>query len=107
MKIVITVQSGSDLEAPLDPRFGRCGSFLVLDSEEKEPRSLEFIANREREAAHGAGVGAAAVVASTGAEVVISSHVTGSPLTNNSSGRLDFCANVRRSISAGVKAAFS
>ena len=70
MKIAITVQFGEDLKAPLDPRFGRCGVFLIVDDQSGEV--LEFLPNKNRDAAHGAGVGATAMVAEAGVESVIS-----------------------------------
>jgi predicted Fe-Mo cluster-binding NifX family protein len=70
MKIAITVQYGEDLKAPLDPRFGRCGVFLVVDHESGEV--LELIPNVSRDASHGAGVSATAAVARAGVEAVIS-----------------------------------
>jgi len=70
MKIAITVQFGEDLNAPLDPRFGRCGVFLVVDDQSNE--IIEFIPNDNRDASHGAGVGATAAIAQAGVKSVIS-----------------------------------
>ncbi len=61
MKIMIT-SSGPDLDAAVDPRFGRAPWFLYVDSESGE--LLDAVENREgQEAAHGAGIGAAARIA--------------------------------------------
>jgi len=70
LKIVITIQGGNDLTAKLDSRFGRCEAFMVVDSDKKEV--IEVVPNQEKNAAHGAGVGAAAKVAELGADAVIS-----------------------------------
>ena len=70
MKIVITTKNGEGLDAELDPRFGRCEAFLVVDSD--SGKVVESVPNQERNAAHGAGIGATAKVAELGAEAVIS-----------------------------------
>jgi len=70
MKIAISVQYGEDLKAPMDPRFGRCGVFLVVDDANGE--ILKMIPNKNYDAAHGAGVGATALVAEAGVKGVIS-----------------------------------
>ncbi len=71
MKIAITT-SGHDLNAPLDPRFGRAAQFLVYDT---ESRTFELADNEQNlTAAQGAGIQSAQNVASTGATAVISGH---------------------------------
>ena len=71
MKIVITT-SGNDLQAPLDPRFGRAAGYLLYDS---ESAAFELIANaKAQETSHGAGILAAERVARTGAKVLITGH---------------------------------
>jgi len=60
MKIVISAK-GPDLEAQVDPRFGRAPYFLLVDPESME---YEVLANGENiQAAQGAGIQAAALVA--------------------------------------------
>ena len=70
MKVAITIQYGEDLGAPLDPRFGRCGVFLVVDDQSGEV--LDSFPNEGRSASHGAGISATAAVADAGVESVIS-----------------------------------
>lgn len=71
MKIAVTT-TGSDLNAPLDPRFGRAARFLVYDTESK---TFELAGNEQNlNAAQGAGIQSAQNAASTGAKAVISSH---------------------------------
>jgi predicted Fe-Mo cluster-binding NifX family protein len=60
MKIAISAK-GSDLEAQVDPRFGRASCFLLVN-----PESMEYdvLMNEESQrAAQGAGIQAAAMVA--------------------------------------------
>jgi predicted Fe-Mo cluster-binding NifX family protein len=60
MKIVISAQ-GPDLEALVDPRFGRSSYFLLVDPESMEYEVLTNGPNLQ--AAQGAGIQAAALVA--------------------------------------------
>jgi len=66
MKLAIT-STGKDLDADVDPRFGRCRYFLFIDSD-----TLEFEAI-ENSAAGGGGAGIAAgqLVVSHGANAVL------------------------------------
>ena len=59
MKIAVA-SSGKTLDSPVDPRFGRCPYFLVADSETEE---FEAIENKAGQAARGAGISAAQVIA--------------------------------------------
>jgi predicted Fe-Mo cluster-binding NifX family protein len=71
MKIAFTT-SGSDLNAPLDTRFGRAPKFIVYDLDSDK---FEVIDNRQNlNAAQGAGIQAAAAVAKTGAKAVVTGH---------------------------------
>jgi predicted Fe-Mo cluster-binding NifX family protein len=71
MKICIT-STGDNLDSKLDPRFGRCGYFIIVD-----PASLEFkaIANPNISAMGGAGIQSAQFVAKEGAEAVVTGSV--------------------------------
>jgi predicted Fe-Mo cluster-binding NifX family protein len=71
MKVAITA-SGSDLSAPLDPRFGRAAGFLVVDTETGETTYAPNDQNLN--APQGAGIQTAQNVAATGAKAVISGH---------------------------------
>ena len=71
MKIAVT-STGESLDAQVDPRFGRASLFLVVDT---ETDALEVVDNKQNlNAAQGAGIQAARIVAETGAEVVITGH---------------------------------
>ena len=59
MNIVFTT-TGGDLNAPLDPRFGRAARFLVYNS---DTAGCELVDNQNLNASHGAGIQAAATVA--------------------------------------------
>jgi predicted Fe-Mo cluster-binding NifX family protein len=68
MKIAVTSQ-GTDLEAPVDPRFGRAAYILIVDSETFD---FEVLDNKENvNALKGAGIQAATMVNDKGAEVLL------------------------------------
>ena len=71
MKIAITT-SGNDLNAPLDTRFGRAPKFLIYDLEAK---TIEIIDNEQNlNAAQGAGIQSAQMVARSGAKALVTGH---------------------------------
>ncbi|MBN1324085.1 MAG: NifB/NifX family molybdenum-iron cluster-binding protein [Methanotrichaceae archaeon] len=71
MKICITA-GGTGLEAPVDPRFGRCAFFVYVDT---ESMAVESVPNESAGAASGAGIQAAQNVARKGASVVITGNL--------------------------------
>jgi len=70
MRIAVT-SSGPDLNAELDPRFGRCANFIFVDTDTDE---IEVVANESTVAAGGAGIQSAQLVAEKGAEVVLTGN---------------------------------
>jgi predicted Fe-Mo cluster-binding NifX family protein len=68
MKIAIT-STGNNLESKLDPRFGRCGFFVIYDTETK---GYEFIPNPNKDIQEGAGPASVQLVASRNAVKIIS-----------------------------------
>jgi predicted Fe-Mo cluster-binding NifX family protein len=71
MRIAITT-SGQDLDAPVDPRFGRAKSFLVYDTDSGLWSLLDNAQNVN--AAQGAGIQAATAVVRAGAEAVLTGN---------------------------------
>jgi predicted Fe-Mo cluster-binding NifX family protein len=71
MKIAVTT-SGNDLTAPVDPHFGRCPQYLVVDTETME---FEVLRNTAVGSAHGSGIAAAQLVASRGVKVILTGNV--------------------------------
>lgn len=70
VKIAISA-TGPGLEANVDPRFGRCQYFIIVDAETMQFEALE---NSSAAAAGGAGISAAQMVANKGAEVVLTGN---------------------------------
>ncbi len=71
MKIAIST-NGIDLSAQVAERFGRCNSFLIVDTETME---FEVVQNTAVRSAHGAGIAAAQLVASKGVKAVLTGNV--------------------------------
>ncbi len=71
MKLVVCAQ-GPGLDAPVDPRFGRCECFVVVDSDTEEWQSHP---NPARGSAGGAGVRAAQMVVDLGADAVVTGNI--------------------------------
>ena len=71
MKICVT-SAGPSMDAPADPRFGRCQYFVIVDSETMEYESMP---NPSINASGGAGIQAAQTVAGIGVGVVITGNL--------------------------------
>lgn len=71
MKLCIS-STRNDMEASVDPRFGRCQYFLFVDT---ETTNFEAVGNPAFIAGGGAGVQAAQLVVNKGADVVITGNV--------------------------------
>ncbi len=71
MKICVTT-AARDLDAQVDPRFGRCPYFLIIDS---ETMKFEAIPNTAAGVMGGAGIQAAQTVANEGVEALITGNV--------------------------------
>jgi predicted Fe-Mo cluster-binding NifX family protein len=70
MKVAVS-STGENLDARLDPRFGRCAYFLVVDPEDM---SFEAFENESASQRGGAGIQAAQFIASLGVTVVITGN---------------------------------
>jgi predicted Fe-Mo cluster-binding NifX family protein len=70
MKVVVC-SIGDTLDSPVDPRFGRCANFVVVDTDTLDTTAIP---NPGVNAAQGAGIQAAQVVASLGAAAVIAGN---------------------------------
>jgi len=71
MKICITA-AGNSMEADVDPRFGRCQSFIFYDT---ETDNFEAVANDNAAGMGGVGIQNAALMAEKNVEVVITGNL--------------------------------
>jgi predicted Fe-Mo cluster-binding NifX family protein len=70
MKIAISA-TGPTLDAGIDPRFGRCQQFIIVDPETGE---FEVVDNSSAAAAGGAGISAAQIIVKKGVEAVLTGN---------------------------------
>ena len=70
MKIAVS-SSGPDLDAAVDPRFGRCQYFIIIDP---EAMRFEALDNSSAVAGGGAGISAAQMIVSKGVEAVLTGN---------------------------------
>ena len=71
MKVCVTA-TGKDLDAAVDPRFGRCQVFVFVDTDTMDYGVVE---NQAMMSGGGAGTKAAQVVADSGATAVLTGNV--------------------------------
>jgi predicted Fe-Mo cluster-binding NifX family protein len=71
MKICVSAVANS-LDAQLDPRFGRCPYFVIVDPETMQ---FEAVLNMASGAMGGAGIQAAQTITSRGAKVLVTGNV--------------------------------
>jgi predicted Fe-Mo cluster-binding NifX family protein len=70
MKIAVS-STGTDLNAQVDPRFGRCPYFILIDPDTMEYEALE---NSGAMSAGGAGIATGQLIAGKGASTVLTGH---------------------------------
>jgi predicted Fe-Mo cluster-binding NifX family protein len=71
LRIAVSATSES-LDSQIDPRFGRCPYFVIVDS---ETMKFEAVPNTASGAMSGAGIQAAQIVAGRGVKVVVTGNV--------------------------------
>ncbi len=71
MKIVVS-SSGHDLNAPVSPIFGRCSTYIFVDT---DTMAFEAVSNPAVSAAGGAGVQAAQFVVQRGVQAIVTGNV--------------------------------
>jgi len=71
MKLAISA-TGRDLDAAIDPRFGRCAYFLILNPDDM---SFEVFENESGSLGGGAGIQSAQLVASKGPDAIITGSI--------------------------------
>ena len=70
MKIAVSATEPS-LDAAIDPRFGRCAYFVIVDAEQGKTETLE---NTNAGASGGAGIQSAQMIAANGAQVILTGN---------------------------------
>ena len=70
MKVAITA-TGPSLDAAMDPRFGRCACFVIVETDDM---SFEAIGNANGSLGGGAGIQSAQLMAQKGAKAVLTGN---------------------------------
>lgn len=70
-KVCVSAADGS-LDARIDPRFGRCAYFVIVDPDTME---CHYLHNKAAVSSHGAGIQAAQTVVNESVQVVITGIV--------------------------------
>jgi predicted Fe-Mo cluster-binding NifX family protein len=69
MEKIAVSSEGPDMDARVDPRFGRAAGFIIIDP---DTMAFEYVDNGSSQVmAQGAGIQAAEIVAATGARVLL------------------------------------
>ena len=85
MKVCVTA-AASGIDAPMDPRFGRCPFFVVIDLDSMSEISIP---NANVNAASGAGIQAAQEVAKQGVSALITGNIGPNAMQTLSAAKID------------------
>lgn len=99
MKICLTAQ-GNNLDAQVDPRFGRCQYFIIADSDTLQ---FEAIENPNISAMGGAGIQSAQLVANKGAKVVITGNVGPNAFNTLKAAQVEIIIGVSSSVKEAIE----
>ena len=99
MKIALS-SAGRDLDSEIDPRFGRCAYFVVVNPDDM---SFEAFENESVSLGGGAGIQSAQFVASQGATVVITGNVGPNAIRTLSAAGLEVIVGVAGTIREAVE----
>jgi predicted Fe-Mo cluster-binding NifX family protein len=100
MKIAVSA-AGNTLEAPVDPRFGRCANFLIVDTDDM---TFEAFGNDAGALGGGAGIQAAQFVASKGVSGVVTGNVGPNAMRTLSAAGVKVYAGATGTVADAVKA---
>jgi len=100
MKIAIS-SSGTDQSAKVDPRFGRCQYFIIVDTDSGK---TDAIPNAAQSAGGGAGIQAAQTIADQGAETVLTGNVGPNAHRALQAAKISVATGVSGTVSDAVKA---
>ena len=98
MKICITSQ-GPGLDSEVDPRFGRCKYFIIVDSETSK---FEAIANPNIDSMSGAGIQSAQIVSEKQVKAVLTGNVGPNAFQTLKAAGIEVITGVARTVKEGL-----
>jgi predicted Fe-Mo cluster-binding NifX family protein len=99
MKVAVS-STGPGLDAEIDPRFGRCSYFVIVDSDSMEFESIE---NPNVMAAGGAGIQSAQLVAEKGAGILLTGHCGPNAFQTLQAAGIPVCVGVAGTVREAVE----
>ncbi|MBW1857312.1 MAG: NifB/NifX family molybdenum-iron cluster-binding protein, partial [Deltaproteobacteria bacterium] len=99
MKIAVS-STGTDLNSEIDPRFGRCAYFIIVNTDDM---SFEAIENESMSLGGGAGIQSGQFIASTGAKVLITGNVGPNASRTLNAAGLDVIVGVSGSVREAIE----
>jgi predicted Fe-Mo cluster-binding NifX family protein len=99
MKVAVS-SSGTHLDSPIDPRFGRCAYFVIVDTEDM---SFEAFDNEGIALGGGAGIQSSQFVASKGIEAIITGNIGPNAVQTLSAAKIDIFAGQTGSVREAVE----
>ena len=98
MKIAIS-STGTDLNAAVDPRFGRCANLIIVDVDSGE---FEVVVNQNAQAGGGAGIQTAQLVSDKGAEAVLTGNVGPNAIRTLTAAEIKVYSGVSGTVQAAI-----
>ena len=99
MKIAISA-TAPNLDAPVDPRFGRAAWFVVYDTDADSYETIENGANRS--AQQGAGIAAGQTIVSSNAKALLTGHCGPKAFAVLQQGGVDIYSNVAGTVGEAI-----
>ena len=99
MKIAVS-STGTDLNSEIDPRFGRCAYFIIVNPDDM---TFEAIENESMSLGGGAGIQSGQFIASTGATVLITGNVGPNASRTLNAAGLDVIVGVSGSVREAIE----
>jgi predicted Fe-Mo cluster-binding NifX family protein len=100
MKIAVSA-AGATLDSEIDPRFGRCQNFVIVDS---ETMAFEVVENSSSMSAGGAGIAAGQMIADKGVEVVLTGNCGPNAYQTLSAAGINIITGVSGTVKTAVEA---